>query len=155
MPLIQCQGKAHFGWALLGRFMKWTLNTLNFKEEIIVQLPRLLMAAGASGHVSARLEPCAQEMFCLPGSYLDPCGPGAPRSRSCLCLKQDRDACPLGSPHSLHCGELNCYVALLSGNRDQQDLGSPQSSMGHWWASGPGPWGLNHSWGLRVDEVVT
>lgn len=61
MPLIQCQGKAHFSWALLGRFMKWALNTLNFKEEIIVQLPHLLMAAGASGHVSARLEPCSQE----------------------------------------------------------------------------------------------
>lgn len=36
--------------------MKRTLNTLNFKEEIIVQLPCLLMDSGASGHVSARLE---------------------------------------------------------------------------------------------------
>lgn len=53
--------------------MKWTLNTLRFKEEIIVQLPCLLMASGALEHVPARLEQQAQDgSVCLsaPGSHV-------------------------------------------------------------------------------------
>lgn len=73
-PWIPCQGEAPSSRALLGSFMKWTLNALNFKEEIIVQLPCLLMASGAEGHISAGLEQHDQEGFVYLAATWEPCG---------------------------------------------------------------------------------
>jgi hypothetical protein len=88
VPLTQCQGKAHISWVLLGGFMRQTLNILNFKEEITVQLPCLLMASSASGYVSARLEQRAQE------DLLGATRAWEPGAHSCLYPGQADVTCP-------------------------------------------------------------
>lgn len=83
--------------------MKWTLNTLHFKEGVPVQLPHLLLTLGASGHIAARLEQCAQEISVYLAAPREPRGPGVPRAHRHLSPGQGQAPalsapCPDGGP---------------------------------------------------------
>ena len=111
--------------------MKWTLNTLNFKEEIIVQLPRSLMASGASGHVSARLEPHAQECSVATWIHMGP-GHGDPTAAS---VWGATEMPALWAPHT----------ACTVGNRTARWLFSQVTMTSRTWALHRAAWVISGS----------